>query len=134
MSAAGIGLRISLLSLVGFACSRGKQAPVAPEGAAGAPMIGQAACYDTSASTACPPDKTDPSGKGLPTSGTLCLLPVCKPCGSATAPASRDSAGNPRPGWCICVPRSDDSGQGVFSCFGLEEWRVRFPPASPASN
>jgi hypothetical protein len=119
-------VKFALLLLAGLACSRGKQAPVAPEGAAGAPVIGQAACYDTSGATACPPDKSDPSGKGLPASGSLCLLPPCKPCGSATAPASRDSAGKARPGWCICVPRSDDSGQGVFSCFGLDEWAQRF--------
>ena len=115
-----------LAGLADVACTRGKQAPAGTTGSAGAPAVGQPGCYDTSTSTACPFDKTDPSGKGLPASGSLCLLPPCKPCGSATAPASRDGAGNPRPGWCICVPRSDDSGQGVFSCFSNDEWRDRF--------
>ena len=105
-----------LICLASSACSRNKQ-PAAPAAAA-------AECYSIDSSTTCPPDSTDPSGKGLPTAGGVCRLDPCRPCGSASAPAFRDRAGAPQPGWCICVPRSDDSG-AVYSCFGLEDWRQR---------
>jgi hypothetical protein len=103
-----------VLVLALAACSRGKPPPSAesPE------------CYSTAAATACPADATDPSGKGLPTGGSACRLEPCRACGSATAPAFRDRSGLPQPGFCICVPRSDDSG-ATYSCFGVEEWRQR---------
>jgi hypothetical protein len=108
-------MRTSLVLLLALtACSRSKPPPGAesPE------------CHDTASASRCPADTTDPSGKGLPTPGGACRLEPCRACGSATAPAFRDRSGTPQPGWCICVPRSDDSG-ATYSCFGLEEWRQR---------
>jgi hypothetical protein len=108
-------MRILFVLVLAFAaCSKSKPTPTAdsPE------------CYDTKSATRCPADATDPSGKGLPAPGGACRLEPCQACGSATAPAFRDRAGAPQPGWCICVPRSDDSG-ATYSCFGLEEWRQR---------
>ena len=84
-------------------------------------------CYDTKGAQACPPDPTDPSGRKLAAHGGACTLNVCRPCGSATAPAFRDETGHPTPGYCICVPKSDDSGRGVFTCYSLDAWRKRTP-------
>jgi len=86
------------------------------------PLPGDVNCYKTTNAKACPPPKDGPPGATLPKGGGVCSLPSCTPCGSATAPAFVDGDGNPKPGWCICVPRSDDSGVGVYSCFGLDTW------------
>ncbi|MES1204470.1 MAG: hypothetical protein ABUS79_00910 [Pseudomonadota bacterium] len=82
-------------------------------------------CYGTAGAPACPADATDPSGKKLPAVGGHCVLAPCKPCGSATAPAYRDPAGLAQAGWCLCVPQSDDSGVGIYSCFTPAEWAAR---------
>jgi hypothetical protein len=95
--------------------------------AAGKSAAARSDCYDATASKACPPDRKDPSGAMLPASGGLCSLPPCKPCGSASAPAFRDDKGTPTPGFCLCVPRSDDSGIGTFSCFSTAAWTARKP-------
>jgi hypothetical protein len=82
-------------------------------------------CYDTSAAKACPPDPTDPSGQQLPAHGGACRLPVCRPCGSESKPSFRDEGGRASAGFCICVPRSDDSGRGVFTCYTTAAWKQR---------
>jgi hypothetical protein len=70
---------------------------------------------------ACPPDATDTSGMMLPASGGACTLAPCKPCGSGTANAYRDSKGVPKIGYCICVP-STDGTTNVYSCASTKEW------------
>jgi hypothetical protein len=80
-------------------------------------------CYSTAGAVACPPDPTDPSGRKLPAHGGACSLPVCRPCGSAKKLAFRDEHGVAMAGFCICVPKSDDSGRGVFSCYATEAWK-----------
>jgi hypothetical protein len=80
-------------------------------------------CYSTAGAVACPPDPTDPSGRKLPAHGGACSLPVCRPCGSAKKLAFRDEHGVAMAGFCICVPKSDDSGRGVFSCYVTEAWK-----------
>lgn len=82
-------------------------------------------CYSTAAAVACPPDPTDPSGRKLAAHGGACSLPVCRPCGSAKKPAFRDEHGVAMAGYCICVPKSDDSGRGVFTCYATEAWKKR---------
>lgn len=79
-------------------------------------------CYKTDTSAACPPDSTDTSGNMLPASGGACTQDPCKPCGSASANSYRDSTGVPKMGWCICVPTTDGSGGGVYSCASVKEW------------
>lgn len=88
-------------------------------------MADPAACNSTAGAVACPPDAKDPSGRKLPATGGVCALPSCKPCGSASAPAFRDAAGAPKAGWCMCIPKSDDSGDATYSCFSVEEWAAR---------
>lgn len=109
-------------------CSK-KEAPgiaVAPTAMAQpAPRPGNADCYKVADAKACPPNPADPSGLGLPTPGASCNLPPCGVCGSASVAAFRDFAGAAKPGWCICVTKSDDSGQNIYSCFGLNEWQNR---------
>jgi hypothetical protein len=82
-------------------------------------------CYDTTAAAACPQDPTDPSGRRLPAHGGSCRIPVCRPCGSETTLAFRDEHGVASPGFCICVPMSDNSGRGVFSCDTTDVWKKR---------
>ena len=82
-------------------------------------------CYATAGAVACPPDPTDPSGRKLPAHGGACRLPVCRPCGSAKKLAFRDEHDRAMAGFCICVPTSDDSGRGVFTCYTTEEWKKR---------
>jgi hypothetical protein len=82
-------------------------------------------CYDTTGAQACPPDPADPSGQRLPAHGGACRLPVCRPCGSETRLSFRDERGNAAAGFCICVPMSDDSGRGVFTCYTTEAWKKR---------
>jgi hypothetical protein len=82
-------------------------------------------CNSTAGAPACPPDTSDPTGQRLPRHGALCTLKTCKPCGSASAPAFRDFGGAPRAGYCICVPKSDDSGLATYSCFTKDEWAAR---------
>jgi hypothetical protein len=106
--------------------SPGATAAAAPAPAGTVGPLG-ADCYDTKGARACPPDPTDPTGRKLPAHGGACTLPVCRPCGSEKAPAFRDEAGRPTPGFCICVPKSDDSGRGVFTCYSLDAWRKRTP-------
>ena len=84
-------------------------------------------CYDTKGAPACPPDPTDPTGRKLPAHGGACSLHVCRPCGSQTALAFRDEGGRAMAGFCSCVPKSDDSGRGVFSCYSPDAWRKRTP-------
>jgi hypothetical protein len=82
-------------------------------------------CYATTGAVACPPDPRDPSGRKLAAHGGPCHLPVCRPCGSETKLAFRDEHGIATAGFCICVPMSDDSGRGVFSCFSTDAWKKR---------
>lgn len=82
-------------------------------------------CFDTSQAGPCPSDATDPSGHGLPAYGSVCHLPLCRPCGSEKAPAFRDLEGKPSAGYCICVPYSDDSAKGTFTCYTPEAWKKR---------
>lgn len=82
-------------------------------------------CYDVSSAAACPPDPSDPSGHKLPAHGGPCKLPVCRPCGSKKVLAFRDEHGAPSAGYCICVPQSDDSGRGTFSCYSVDAWKKR---------
>ena len=84
-------------------------------------------CYDTKGAPACPPDPTNPTGRKLPAHGGACSLHVCRPCGSETALAFRDEGGRAVPGFCSCIPKSDDSGRGVFSCYSPDVWRKRTP-------
>ena len=104
-------------------------APIPPP-----PAVGQAPgevgplgsdCYDTSHAKACPPDPSDPSGKKLPAYGGRCQFPVCRPCGSETAPSFRDEHGAPSAGYCICVPTSDSSGRGTLTCYSPGAWKSR---------
>jgi len=82
-------------------------------------------CFDTSHAEPCPADATDPSGHGLPAYGSVCHIPLCRPCGSDKAPAFRDLEGKPSAGYCICVPYSDDSAKGTFTCYTPEGWKKR---------
>jgi hypothetical protein len=82
-------------------------------------------CYDTTHAAACPQDRTDPSGKGLPAHGGPCRLDVCRPCGSSKNVAFRDEHGAASAGFCVCVPKSDDSGMGTFSCYSPQAWKTR---------
>ena len=82
-------------------------------------------CFDTAGAAPCPPDLKDPSGKKLPRHGGICTLPTCKPCGSNEAPAFRDSEGAPQVGWCMCIPTSDDSGHGTYTCSTKAAWDQR---------
>ena len=114
-----------------WACER-KSPPAAPPAATtnlGPPAgtVGPLAddCYSTAAAVACPPDPGDPSGRNLPTLGGACALNVCRPCGSATKLAFRDEHGIATAGFCVCVPKSDDSGKGSFTCYSNEAWKNR---------
>lgn len=118
---ARLAVPLAVVLLLGGACSR-RGAPAQAPKAAATPTGN---CNDTSKSVACPADTSDPSGKGLPKPGGLCTVPACKPCGSATVPAFRDDTGAPRRGWCLCVPRSDDSPTATYSCFTLDDWAQR---------
>jgi len=82
-------------------------------------------CYSTAGAVACPPDPTDPSGQNLSAHGGACSLHVCRPCGSAAKLAFRDEHGVASAGFCVCVPRSDDSGRGVFTCYSTKAWKER---------
>jgi len=120
------------------ACRRSPLKPsdngVAAVGAGGAEARGNpsgtvgplpADCHDATNAKACPPDPTDPSGAKLPAHGGACRLPLCRPCGSETQPAFRDESGQRQAGFCTCVPMSDDSGRGVFSCYTTKVWKER---------
>lgn len=95
------------------------------QNAAAGRVPGDPDCYQTTGAIACPPEPSDPSGQKLPTPGAVCALSECGVCGSSRAPAFRDAAGIARPGWCICVTKSDSSGAKIYSCFGLDEWQKR---------
>jgi hypothetical protein len=84
-------------------------------------------CYKTAGSVACPPDPSDTSGNMLPASGGACTANACKPCGSAAANSYRDSTGTPKAGWCICVPKTDGTAGGVYSCASVKEWAPQCP-------
>jgi len=84
-------------------------------------------CFDIKNARPCPTDSSDPSGKGLPAHGGPCRLPLCSPCGAASALAYRDEHGTATAGYCMCVPHSDDSGTGSFSCFDTASWKRRLP-------
>jgi len=73
---------------------------------------------------ACPNDPTDPTGGGLPQSGSDCTLPDCTPCGSSAATAYRDSGGNAKIGYCICIHGMDADGnpQAKYSCASVNEY------------
>ena len=101
---------------------RSRSQPPSPAGTVG--PLGDD-CYSTAGAVACPPDPTDPSGRKLPAYGGACSLPVCHPCGSAKKLAFRDEHGVAMAGFCICVPKSDDSGRGVFTCYATEAWKKR---------
>lgn len=115
-----------LLPLLGAAACSRRTAPGrgADTGGPG-PAPGDVDCYQTAGARACPPDPSDPSGQRLPTPGAVCALSECGVCGAAGGPAFRDAAGVTRPGWCICVTKSDGSGAKVYSCFGLDQWQKR---------
>ena len=82
-------------------------------------------CYKITATVAlCPPDPTDAVGM-LPISGGACTQDACKPCGSATAFAYRDSSNAPKAGYCVCVPPPADADAGTgskYSCASIKEW------------
>ena len=82
-------------------------------------------CYDAKQAKPCPPDPSDPSGRKLPAHGGACRFPACRPCGSETTVAFRDEHGAPSSGFCICVPTSDSSGRGTFSCYSTKAWKAR---------
>lgn len=82
-------------------------------------------CYSTTGAAACPPDPSDPSGHKLPAHGGACSAPACRPCGSATKLAFRDEHGVASAGFCLCIPQSDDSGRGTFTCYSTEAWNQR---------
>ena len=73
---------------------------------------------------ACPPDDTDPSGMGLPQSGSTCTQDDCMPCGNASGNAYRDSSGSPKVGYCICVHSvsTDGTPQAKYSCASVNEY------------
>jgi len=106
------------------ASAGGGGAPATPPATGTVGPLG-ADCYDTTSAKACPPDATDPSGHRLPAHGGACRLPVCRPCGSETKPSFRDERGQVSAGFCICVPVSDDSGRGVFTCYTTQAWKKR---------
>lgn len=122
--ALAVAALFSMQGLVSVGCSKKDNAGADP--ASGKqPAPGDVDCYKTAGATACPADPSDPSGMKLPMSGGICSLATCAVCGSATAPAFRDTAGVAKPGWCICVVKSDDSGTHIYSCLGLDEWQSR---------
>lgn len=85
---------------------------------------GDYSCYKIPANiAACPADTSDPVGM-LPASGGPCTQAPCKPCGSGTTTAYRDSGGAPKVGYCVCVPPVDpDAGtMGKYSCASIQEW------------
>jgi hypothetical protein len=61
----------------------------------------------------------------LPAYGSVCHIPLCRPCGSDKDLAYRDLEGKPSAGYCICVPYSDDSAKGTFTCYTPEAWKKR---------
>jgi hypothetical protein len=109
---------LMLVLLAGPACSR-RPSGAGTEVAAAEIVPGSPDCYKAAGAGACPKDPTDPSG--LPQSGAVCSVPVCKTCGSDTVPAYRDATGAPRAGWCICVEKSDGKGVRTYSC-GPQPW------------
>ena len=82
-------------------------------------------CYDTTHAMPCPPDRADPSGNRLPAHGGPCRIHVCTPCGSPKHATFRDEHGVASAGFCVCVPKSDDSGMGTFSCYSPQAWKMR---------
>lgn len=123
------GMFLAAAMATGLACSwrtRATGAASAPAdgGPTQGPVPGDVNCYKLAGARPCPPDTRDPSGKNLPSPGAACSLGVCAVCGSATDPAFRDFNGVARPGWCICVEKSDGSGS-IYSCFGTDEWPKR---------
>lgn len=113
-------LTLTALLLLSSTCSRSRKGEAGTKDAA-AVMPGSPDCYKIAGASACPPDPSDPSGRNLPKVGAVCTLPVCKTCGSPTAPAYRDSNGTAQPGWCICVEKSESKGEGTYSC-GPTSW------------
>lgn len=101
-----------LLTLAGGACAKKQEATSGAVAAAVVP--GSPDCYKSGGASACPGDPSHPSG--LPQAGAICTLPVCRTCGSATAPAYRDFSGAVQTGWCICVEKSDGTGIRTYSC------------------
>src|SRR5689334_16133582 len=133
-----LALSLLALTIVVLPCCRrdAPQAGRAPEARAQAPAAPASSppgtvgplpvdCYDTSHAAPCPPDPTDSSGKKLPAHGGPCRIDVCRPCGSPKNLAFRDEHGVASAGFCVCVPKSDDSGMGTFSCYGPEAWKKR---------
>jgi len=112
-----LSLAVAVLALAPAACTRRPQETAAEKAAA--VMPGSPDCYKKAGATTCPRDPSDPSG--LPRSGAVCSVPVCKTCGSDQVPAYRDESGAPHTGWCICVEKSDDSGVRIYSC-GPQAW------------
>ncbi|MBC8133457.1 MAG: hypothetical protein H7X95_10795 [Deltaproteobacteria bacterium] len=118
-------LLVGALLMVGLAAEGCSKKGGAPRDTPPGPRPGDVDCYKTTGAAACLPDPTDPTGMKLPTPGAACTLPPCGVCGSANAPAFRDSVGVAKTGWCICIAKSDDSGARVYSCFGVNEWQSR---------
>jgi hypothetical protein len=115
-----VAIGLTALLMLASACSRARQGESGLKEAPGV-LPGSPDCYKTAGASACPPDPSDPSGRNLPKVGALCTLPVCKTCGSPTAPAYRDFNGAARSGWCICVEKSESKGVGTYSC-GPTSW------------
>lgn len=110
-------LALLVLAVTPSACARRRQ-EASPEKTA--PILpGSPGCYNKTGAALCPRDPSDPAG--LPRSGAVCTVPVCKTCGSDQVPAYRDATGAPHTGWCICVEKSDDSGVRIYSC-GPQPW------------
>jgi hypothetical protein len=65
---------------------------------------------------ACPPAPENDAGSTLPQVGTPCTRAACSPCGSATLISYLDSAGAPKPGFCVC-----GTGQ-TWTCASTTEW------------
>jgi hypothetical protein len=65
---------------------------------------------------ACPPEPENDSGSSLPMVGSPCTRAACSPCGSATLLSYRDSAGSPKPGYCIC------GNEHKWTCASTGEW------------
>jgi hypothetical protein len=120
------------LMFVGLAVGSGCQHQASKGGAtkessptATAPRPGDSDCYKVEGASPCPPPTGDTSAGTLPSPGAVCTLSPCEVCGSKTAPAFRDSAGDPKPGWCICVDKSDGSGSKAYSCLTPDQWPTR---------
>jgi hypothetical protein len=109
------------LLLAGAACSRRPQG-AGSEVAAAEIVPGSPDCYKATGAGVCPKDPSDPSG--LPQTGAVCSVPICKTCGSDKVPAYRDATGAPHVGWCICVEKSDGSGVRTYSC-GPQPWGAK---------